>query len=192
IDVDNSGGALDATNILCSDGTQIQAGSATACPAGNFFQVFTVASLAVTPGIHSGQRIEEYTVAPQSYNLNFPGALTMAGPVGTFNGANSNPYHINGADGSGSVGVSGCTPTTNSIAAIDVSPGLDTANASGLDNQHYVGNSLPRPDHYTGAISNPAPSPAITGGPSISAQNPTGVLQSAATLNQLVDTLKQN
>ena len=192
IDVDASGGALDNTNILCSDGSQIKAGSATTCPAGNFFQVYTVASLAVTPGINGGQRLEEYTVAPQSYNLNFPGALTMAGPIGVFNGANSNPYHINGADGSGSVPVSGCTPTTNSIAAIDVSPGLDTANASGKDNQHYVGDILPRPDHYTGAVPSPAPSPAISGNPSITAQNPTGSLGSASDLNQLVDTLKQN
>ena len=193
VDVDKSGGSLDNTKELCFDGTQLLAVSTGGanCP-NNTFQVFTVASLAVTPGANGGQRIEEYTVANQSYNLNFPGALTMAGPVGTFNGANSNPYHINGADGSGSVPVSGCTPTTNSIAAIDVSPGLDTANSSGLDNQHYVGDSLPRPDHYTGAVSNPAPSPAIPGSPSISAQNPAGSLSSPAMLNQLVDTLKQN
>jgi hypothetical protein len=194
IDVDGSG-ALDNTTELCSDGTQmlpsVTVSGVKGCP-NNAFQVFTVASLAVTPGINSGQRIEEYTVAPQSYNLNFPGALTMAGPVGVFNGANSNPYHINGADGSGSVPVSGCSPTSNSIAAIDVSPGLDTGNASGLDNQHFVGNTLPRPGNYTGSIPNPVPSPAITGGPSVSALNPTGSLQSPAMLNQLVDTLKQN
>jgi Tfp pilus assembly protein PilX len=192
VDVDNSG-AKDNTKELCFDGSQLQAvGTAGGnCP-NNTFQVFTVASLAVTPGLNGGQRIEEYTVANQTYNLNFPGALTLAGPVGTFNGANSNPYHINGADGSGSVGVSGCSPTTNSISAVAVSPGLDTANTSGLDNQHYVGNSLPRPGNYTGATPNPAPSPAIPGNPSISATNPTGSLSSPAMLNQFVDTLEQN
>jgi len=196
IDVNGSGAPLDNTKELCFDGSQIvavaSAGSDCTSVSNNSFQVFTVASLAVTPGINGGQRLEEYTVAPHSYNLNFPGALTMAGPIGTFNGANSNPYHINGADGSGSVPVSGCTPTTNSIAAIDVSPGLDTANNSGKDNQHYVGDILPRPGNYTGAMPNPPPSPAISGNPSITAQNPTGSLGSASALNQLVDTLKQN
>ncbi|HET8966791.1 MAG TPA: hypothetical protein VFN20_11285 [Candidatus Acidoferrum sp.] len=201
VDVDNSGGSPD-NNALWFDGSQIMAGTGTGTstvppavpPAAgsNWFQVFTVASLAVTPGLNGGQRIEEYTVANQNYNLNFPGALTLAGPVGTFNGANSNPYHINGADGSGSVGVSGCAPTSNSISAVAVSPGLDTANSSGLDNQHYVGNSLPRPGNYTGATPNPAPSPAIPGNPSISATNPTGSLSSPAMLNQFVDTLEQN
>ena len=195
IDVDGSG-TQDNTKELCFDGSQIVAvasvGSDCTSVSNNSYQVFTVASLAVTPGIRGGQRLEEYTVAPQNYNLNFPGALTMAGPIGTFNGANSNPYHINGSDGSGSVPVSGCTPTSNSIAAIDVAPGLDTANSSGKDNQHYVGDILPRPDHYTGAVPSPAPSPAISGNPSITAQNPTGALGSASALNQLVDTLKQN
>jgi Tfp pilus assembly protein PilX len=195
VDVDGDG-SKNSNMELCSDGSQlvpVTALGSNTCPtvgANQSYQVYTVASLAVTPG--GGKRLEEYTVAPQSYNLNFPGALTMAGPIGTFNGANSNPYHINGADGSGSVPVSGCTPTTNSIAAIDVTPGLDTANASGKDNQHYVGDILPRPDHYTGAVPSPAPSPAISGNPSITAQNPTGSLGSASALNQLVDTLKQN
>ena len=194
IDVDGTGGTLDSTHPLCFDGSQVLISTTTTdCgTASNVFQVFTVASLAVTPGKNGGQRLEEYTVAPQLYNLNFPGALTMAGPIGTFNGANSNPYNINGTDGSGSVPVSGCTPTTNTIAAIDVSPGLDTANNSGKDNQHYVGDSLPRPDHYIGAAPNPAPSPAISGNPSVTAVSPTGSLQSPSSLNTLVDTLKQN
>jgi hypothetical protein len=199
VNVDNIGG-LDNTLELCFDGTQlvpVTAVGSNTCPvvgANQSYQVFTVASLAVTPGVNGGQRLEEYTVAPQSYNLNFPGALTMAGPVGTFNGANSNPYHINGADGSGSVPVSGCNPTNTSKYAIDVSPGLDTANASGQDNQHYVADVLPRPDHYLGTSASPTlaefPNPATA--PSIGAQNPTGSLQSPDTLNALVDTLKAN
>jgi hypothetical protein len=197
VDVDNSGGSPDTSNALWFDGSQIKAGTGTGgtsppATGSNWFQVFTVASLAVTPGLNGGQRIEEYTVANQNYNLNFPGALTLAGPVGTFNGANSMPYHINGADGSGSVGVSGCAPSSPSISAIAVSPGLDTANSSGLDNQHYVGNGLPRPGNYTGATPNPAPSPAIPGDPSITATNPTGSLSSPAMLNQFIDTLEQN
>jgi len=199
VNVDNIGG-LDNTLELCFDGTQlvpVTAVGSNTCPvvgANQSYQVFTVTSLAVTPGTNGGQRLEEYTVANQNYNLNFPGALTMAGPIGTFNGANSNPYHINGTDGTGSVATPGCsTPNPpTSVAAIDVMPGLDTANASGKDNQHYVGDILPRPDHYTGAIPNPAPSPAISGNPSVSATNPTGALASASALNQLVDTLKQN
>src|SRR4029077_18492556 len=199
VNVDNIGG-LDNTLELCFDGTQlvpVTAVGSNTCPvvgANQSYQVFTVTSLAVTPGTNGGQRLEEYTVANQNYNLNFPGALTMAGPIGTFNGANSNPYHINGTDGSGSVSTPGCsTPNPpTSVAAIDVMPGLDTANASGKDNQHYVGDILPRPDHYTGPIPNPAPSPAISGNPSVSATNPTGALASASALNQLVDTLKQN
>jgi hypothetical protein len=119
VNVDNIGG-LDNTLELCFDGTQlvpVTAVGSNTCPvvgANQSYQVFTVTSLAVTPGTNGGQRLEEYTVAPQSYNLNFPGALTMAGPVGTFNGANSNPYHINGADGSGQRQLAVCNPTNTS------------------------------------------------------------------------------
>jgi len=61
IDVDGNGGGLDNTTELCFDGTQllpsVTVSGVKGCSNGAY-QVFTVASLAVTPGIHSGQRIE--------------------------------------------------------------------------------------------------------------------------------------
>jgi hypothetical protein len=146
-------------------------------------QIYEVTALAALP--NGSQKLLQYVVTPVNFGLNFQGALTLGGQVGNFIGANSNPYHVNGTDGSGSApAVPGCAipnpPAVN--AAIAVSPGLDTGNASGLTNQAYVTNSLPRPDHYIG-----------TGGtPSVTSVVNTGSLTSPNSLDQLVQTLKAN
>jgi hypothetical protein len=177
IDVNNSGLPLDTTNVLCFDGSQILAGSTTACPSSTY-QVFTVTSLAVTPS--GGQRMEEYTVAQQSLNLNFPAALTLATNTVTFNGANSNPYLMDGDDGSGSPGtVPGCTTGSSSLPAIGVT------DASGsTTNKTTVVTGIPRPAHYTGGGLS---TPSITDSISL-----TNSLSSPATLNQLVTTVSQS
>jgi hypothetical protein len=182
IDVNGSGAVDTTNNVLCFDGSQILAGSTTACPS-NTYQVYTVTSLAVTPGLNGGQRMEQYTTAMQSLGLNFPSALTFATNTVTFSGANSNPYNVDGTDGSGNPpAVSGCTPnSSNSIPAIGVT------DASGsTTNKTTIVSGLPsnRYDHYIGGGLS---TPSVTD--SISLANS---LQSPATLNQLVNKVTQS
>ena len=146
-------------------------------------QIYEITALAVLP--NGSQKRLQYVVTPVNFGLNFQGALTLGGQVGNFNGANSNPYHINGTDGSGSApAVPGCAianpPAVN--AGIAVSPGLDTGNTSGLTNQAYVTNNLPRPDNYTGSGGTPSVVPVVNNG-SLSTPN---------SLDQLVQELKAN
>ena len=146
-------------------------------------QIYEITALAVLP--NGSQKLLQYVVTPVNFGLNFQGALTLGGQVGNFQGANSNQYRMNGTDGSGNPpAVPGCAiPNPPSVnAGIAVSPGLDTGNASGLTNQAYVTNSLPRPDHYTGA----------GGTPSVQSLVQTGSLTTPDSLDQLVQTLKAN
>lgn len=143
-------------------------------------QALEVTALAVLP--NRSQKILQYVVAPVSYNLNFPGALTLAGQVGTFNGANSVPFHINGVDGSGTPpAVPGCVNNAPTVSGIGVSPG-NAAPPSALTNQALVTAGLPRPLNYTGSGGTPSVNPVI----------PTGSLSTPATLNQIIQTIKLN
>ena len=143
-------------------------------------QAYEVTALAVNP--NGSQKILQYVVAPAQYNLNFQAALTMTGPIGNFSGANSNPYYVNGQDGSGSAPtVSGCSNTAPTVPAIGVSTGLSGAVAT-QTNQQYVIDSLPRPDHYVG-----------TGGtPSVAPVTQTGALTTTDSLDQMLQTVQQN
>jgi len=144
-------------------------------------QIYEITALAVLP--NGSQKLLQYAVTPVNFGLNFQGALTLGGQVGNFQGANSNQYRMNGTDGSGSAPLpAGCAipnpPAVN--AGIAVTPGLDTGNVSGLTNQAYVTNSLPRPDHYLGS----------GGTPSVQSVVQTGSLSTPDSLDQLVQTLK--
>ena len=143
-------------------------------------QAYEITALAVNP--NGSRKILQYVVAASNYNMNFQAALTLTGTVGSFSGANSNPYHINGADGSGSApAVAGCTPNQPTVPAIGVGAGLSGGNVS-QTNQQYVINNLPRPDHYLG----------VGGTPSVSTVTPIGSLQSTNSLNQMIQTVQQN
>lgn len=148
-------------------------------PPSTAMQVLEITALAILP--NGSQKTLQYVTTPVTYGLNFPSSLTLAGPIGNFQGANSNPYHINGADGSGSApAVPGCTPSGPTVSAIGVSAGLDAA--GNMTNQQLVDNSLPRPDHYTG-----------TGGtPSVNNVTLNSSLNSPAALDQLVQTIRNN
>jgi len=154
----------------------------------NAYQALEITTLAVLPS--GTQKILQYVVTPVSFGLNFPSSLTMAGTIGTFNGANSNPYHINGQDGSGAApAVAGCTPNPSTILpAIGVTAGNDAAGTA--TNQAQVGSNLPRPGNYDGAPANPP----LSGGNVASVSNVglSTALSSPAALNQLVQTLEQN
>lgn len=138
-------------------------------------QVFQIATLAVLP--NGTQKIMEYVVTPETFNLNMPSALTLPGPLGSFNPPNSANYCIDGNDTSQSAAVPGCakfTPppavpgcntTVASTPAIGVSPGND--NSGGQTNVNYVQTQIPRPANYTGStgttpsVGTPALPPAL-------------------------------
>jgi hypothetical protein len=136
IDV-NGDGALDNATPLFYDGTQQILG-----PNGTAYQAFEVTSLAVTPS--GSQRMVQYVVAPTSFNLTFPSALTFDGPAPTFNAPNSNPFMTNGNDRTGSNPVAGCVvpvqPAKNAIGVLNAGD-IPTVE-SGIPNNrlsHYVG-----------------------------------------------------
>jgi Tfp pilus assembly protein PilX len=106
--------------------------------------VYEVTSFAVTP---SGTiRMVQDEVAALTFNLNFPSALTMAGSVGLFAGANSNPYQVDGVDGSGSApAVPGCS--TNSNNKVDAIGATNTTSVNTIDS----GIPNNRLTHYTGS-----------------------------------------
>ncbi len=191
--VDNTGlAAANATTPLYYDSGLIPASIVVPPALGNVpgpvlpptqKQIYEITALAVLP--NGSQKLLQYVVTPVDFGLNFQGALTLGGQIGNFNGANSNPYKIDGTDGSGSAAVpAGCvTPNPPAVnAGIAVSPGLDTGNASGLTNQAYVTNNLPRPQNYIGSGGTPSVVPVINN----------GSLSTPDSLDQLVQELKAN
>ena len=90
-------------------------------------QAFEVTALAVLPS--GAKRMLQYVVAPVSFNLSFPAALTLLGSTGNnvqFTGPNNTSFFVNGNDqfASGS-----CTPGSNPVLAIGYANGSD---ASGI------------------------------------------------------------
>src|ERR1700693_5397817 len=113
-----------------------------AAPPSSAQQVFQITALAVLP--NRTEKLLQYTVAAQTFNLNFPSALTIGANNVSFTGANSNPYMVNGQDGSGGApAVPGCTPNPATVKnAIGTTNPADVA---------AVVAGIPRPTHYTGA-----------------------------------------
>ena len=143
-------------------------------------QAFEITALAVNS--NGSQKILQYVVAAATYNLNFQAALTLSGTVGNFSGANSNPYHVNGTDGSGGApAVPGCTNNQPAVPGVGVGAGM-SGTVPTQTNQQYVINNLPRPDHYTGA----------GGTPSVSTVTNTGSLTSTNSLDQVIQLIQQN
>jgi hypothetical protein len=112
-----------------------------AAPPNTAQQVFQITALAVLP--NRTEKLLQYTVAAQTFNLNFPSALTIGANNVTFNGANSMPYQVDGQDGSGGApAVPGCTP--NPAAYKDA---IGTTNPADVA---AIVAGIPRPANYTG------------------------------------------
>src|SRR5882762_10614909 len=174
MDVDNVGG-LDQASVLYYE-TANTPPSLTKVLTSTSYQVLEVTSFAVLP--NGTQKLMQYLVTPQVYGMDFPGALTMAGSIGTYSGATSNPYHINGQDGSGSApAVPGCSTNPATVKdAIGVSSAADAAVvAAGIPNN--------RTSHYTGAGGNT---------PNVNPVTMPSVFSSPASLDQLIVNIKQN
>lgn len=182
MDVDHNG-TIDTTGMLYYE-TANTPPSLVVVPAGNApsssqYQVTEITALAALP--NGSQKIVQYLVTPQVFNLNFPSALTLAGTVGNFQGANSQPYKVNGNDGSGNPpAIPGCTPNQGAQVGIGVGAGLDTAGTA--TNLNYVTSQLPRPNNYIGA----------GGTPSIGTPPLNSTLSSTAALDQLILDVKNN
>src|SRR5437016_2118398 len=150
----------------------------TALPPATAYQALEITALAILP--NGSRKIVQYVVAPLSFSLNFPSALTLSGKNIAFSGANSNVYYADGTDGDGNPpAVPGCTPNPlNSMPAIGVTEPL-----GGSGNKTAVTAGIPRPDHYSGAgLPTPSVSDTITLNSS---------LQTPASLNTLVQTISQ-
>jgi hypothetical protein len=166
----NNDSVLDPLTPLYYDGAHLNL-------ALNGQQALEVTTLAVLPD--GTQKLGQYIVAPLTYNLSFPSALTLAGPVNQFQGANSNQYRMNGNDGSGNPpAVPGCIP--NQFPPVDAIGVTDSAGSTA--NQTFVSGNLPRPDHYTGA----------GGTPSVGDINLNSTLQSPDSVSQLLQNIQNN
>ena len=183
IDVNASGGALNNLIPLYYDGaTGNLVESLT--PPSTAKQVYQVTSFAVLP--NGSEKMLEYAVAPVTFNLNFPSALTLAGSQVNFGGANSNQYYVNGTDGSGNPpAVSGCTPTSASVPAIGTTGASNVTNIINgtAGSSTYIGIPSNRTTHYIGGgLSTPS-----VGNTSLST-----ILSTPASLDALVQTITAN
>ena len=150
-------------------------------PSSSQNEVLEVTALAVLPD--GTQKLLQYLVAPQTFNLNFPSALTLAGSVGVFQGASSNPYQVDGQDGSGSApAVPGCSaPNPPQYKdAIGVSSATDATTVTG-------GIPANRLSHYTGGTGT---TPTTT--PDVKPVSLNSTLSSPASMDQLIADIRSN
>ena len=178
----NGGGVDNATPVLYDSGAANatgQAGTLTLTPSANTLEVFQITADAVMP--NGSQKLMQYVVAPVTFGLNFPSALTLSGNISQFNGANSAPYKVDGTDGSGTPPntVPGCNPNANnSLPAIGVTDTPPTTT-----DKTTVTSGIPRRANYTG------------GGlstPSVGEVSLNPLLATPGGLSQLVTTITQN
>jgi hypothetical protein len=135
----------------------------TTTPPSSAQPVYQITSLAVLP--NGSEKLLQYTVAARTFNLNFPSALTIGASSITYNGANSNPYQVDGQDGSGSPpAVAGCTPNSSYYAnAIGTNSSANvTSVVSGIPSNRtsqYTGVSGTTPDvaqvSFANSLDNP-------------------------------------
>ena len=152
--------------------------------------VYELTSYAITP--NGTIRMLQNDVAAFTFNLQFPSALTLPGPLGSFNPPNSKGYCMDGNDTSQASSVSGCsyspppavpgcTSTGASTPAIGVSPG-DIWNSTTTTNQQYVTNQIPRPTNYLGSTGT-SPSVANVSLPS-NLSNPSSLMSELSAIQQ--------
>ncbi len=183
IDVNGSGG-INYTALLCFDGTQVFHGSTSSCPSGSS-QVLTITAFAVT--FAGGQRMVQYTVAPQNPNLDFSTATTIAANAITFSGSSSSSHQVNGQDATGSPPpVSSCVGGLGaSVPAI----GVTEPAAGGAVNKNAVIAGIPVPPvtNYNNYSGGGLPNPSVTDSISL----PTRLL-TPANVSRFISQVTQN
>src|SRR5262249_28266829 len=151
----NGDGALDAVTPLFYDTAQLPKPSLIVpnppgpnpVPPATANQVLEVSAFSVLPD--GTEKLTQYLVVAQSYGLNFPSAITLAGQNVGFSGATSAPCRVNGTDGSGNPpAVPGCVRGGGSVPAIGV---IDASGSNA--NLTAVQSGIPsnRTGNYTGA-----------------------------------------
>ncbi len=170
----NNDGVKDPNSILFYE-TQNNPPSLSLTPSPSAYQVLEVTALAVLP--NGSQKLSQYLVTPQVYGLNFNSALTLAGSVGTYLGATSNPYKISGTDGSGNPpAVPGCVNNAPTVDAIGVTNTTDVSVVT-------AGIPVNRQRNYTG----------LSGGsPDVAVAPLNANLSTPASLDQLVNDMRIN
>src|ERR1700675_1081373 len=135
-----------------------------AAPPATAQQVFQITALAVLP--NRTEKLLQYTVAAQTFNLRFPSALTIGANNVSFSGANSSQYQVNGQDGSNpsAPAVPGCTtnPLTVKNAIGTTNPGDVAAIKAGIPSNrlgNYTGATGTTPDVGSVSIANSLDTP---------------------------------
>jgi len=165
----------------------------TAVPPSTASQVFEITTLAVLP--NGSKKLVQYVATPVTFNLNLPSALTLPGPIGSFNPPNSKGYCMDGNDTSQLTTVAGCsftpppavpgcTTTTAATPAVGVSPGNN--NAGSQTNTSYVDSQI----NMTGRAANYTGSTGTT--PSVGTPPLPPNLSSPTQLQQELATIQQN
>ena len=158
----NNDGVKDPNSILYYETTN-NPPSLSLTPSASAYQVLEVTALAVLP--NGSQKLAQYLVTPKVFGLNFNSALTLAGDVGTYLGATSNPYKISGVDGSGNPpAVPGCVNNAPTVEAIGVTNATDaTIVKAGIPVNrwgNYTGLSGSTPDVAVAPINSNLSNPA--------------------------------
>ncbi|HUL16762.1 MAG TPA: pilus assembly PilX N-terminal domain-containing protein [Terriglobales bacterium] len=182
VDVNGSGGALNQVHPIYFDGIHLTRTITT-------HQAFEVTSLSVLT--NGSQRMMQYVVVPDSLNLSFYSALTIAGNAVNFDpppytpppppaSPPPYPFHVRGQDQYSTGHPAPCSsPVQTSVPAIGV---INTAD----DNSVTTAVNATKPTHYTGVSSAPSIQNINVVG-----ELPTG-MQTPTDLEQLVQTIKQN
>jgi len=145
-------------------------------------QALEVTALAELPG--GSQKILQYLVAPMSFNLSFPSALTVDGNNVTFSVPSSGSFQVSGIDQNDPLNSlpNGCTPGASRVEGVGYTNNSD-ASQTNILSAILAAN---RP-HYTG-FGGTTPNVNYVGGAGGLAAN----LQSVSGLNYLVQTITQN
>jgi hypothetical protein len=145
-------------------------------------QALEVTAMAELPG--GSKKILQYLVAPASFNLNFPSALTMDGNAVTFSVPSSGAFHVDGTDQNDPLNSlpNGCTPGASRVEGVGYTNNSD-ASQSNILSAILAAN---RPN-YTG-FGGTTPNVNYVGGAGGLAAN----LQTVSGLNYLVQTITQN
>jgi hypothetical protein len=145
IDVDNDTLA-DSITPLYYDGAHFS-NSSSAGP-----QVLELTSLAVLP--NGSQKLLQYLVAPNGLSLSFPAALTLDGPVGTFNTSGNSDFFVSGIDRQhGSPYPGTCPPNDPTKYGVGAtSSGDRTLVVNQISNTGYT----PLPLNYRGILPHPS------------------------------------
>jgi hypothetical protein len=131
-------------------------------PGAQALEVTSLASMG-----NGSQRMLQYVVAPITYNLIPPAALTLLGSTATFTGPGASLTE----DGTDTIAAPGCAPGGASVAGIGVAGGADLTN-------------------ITGQNVTPTPTPPAPPGASLVSVSPN--LQSVAALETLAQSVENN